>query len=212
MRAGLKRLGVVRAAILGAALGFFALHPYTMFVYGVFEAPHEETTTGFSHVLWHVRQVIYTFEPGMLHMGIPYAVVGAVAGLFFGLWMEAERQRVEVEKRITAADTLKELMVTLSHYLLNACMVIGGYAERSIRKSDDDDMKRRLGVIKDEARQIEDVVKSLQSVDAVVSESYSNAGETKMIDIRRQLERMIEERKKTQGEKPGNNNGKGGSI
>jgi hypothetical protein len=32
-------------------------------------------------------------DPNMLPMGIPFALLGAVAGLFFGFWLEARLLR-----------------------------------------------------------------------------------------------------------------------
>jgi len=44
---------------------------------------------------------------------------------------------LENEKRKTALETLHRLMVTLSHYLLNANTVIGGMVRRSRRNEAD---------------------------------------------------------------------------
>jgi hypothetical protein len=67
-------------------------------------------------------------------MGIPFALFGAVAGLFFGFWLEARRQRFEMEKRLLAVETLRQLMMTFAHYLLNAAQIVGGFATRDIKR------------------------------------------------------------------------------
>lgn len=181
-----KTRRVTLSALGGAALGFFALHPYTMLVYGLYmrhEAGEAGTdVSGMTHGMFHLDAML---------MGVPFAALGAAAGLFFGFWLDARRRQEEMERRACAVDTLKQLMVTLSHYLLNASTVIGGYASHALKKEADGDIRRHLGVIRDEAGHIEDVVKSLQAIETVVSEHYTANGESMMIDIQRQLEERI---------------------
>lgn len=191
------------SALIGAALGYFILHPYTMFIYGLYERPHEELAEGFiPHVWFHVREALATFEPGMLHMGIPYAFLGGFAGLFFGLWLNARKQKVQSELRACAVDTLKTLMVTLSHYLLNAVTIIGGFAWRIQKNSPDDETLKHVMVIRKEAEQIEAVVKSLQSLHEVVTEHYSRDSEAMVIDLTEELKKKMEEQGRRTMDKP----------
>jgi len=176
---------VMLSVLAGAAAGYFVLHPYSMFAYGIYGKFHAALGAG--------ESAFAAFKPEMLHMGIPYAVLGAVGGLFFGLWLEAERRKDEMERRALALDTLRQLIVTLSHYLLNASTVIGGFASRAMKKEDNPDIAKALTVIRDEAGSIEGVVASLQSLETVVTERYTNEGETLMIDIHEKLERKLRE-------------------
>jgi len=183
-----SRRVVAYCTVAGATLGFVALHPYTMLVYGYHEG-HSGAAMPTGDGMF--MAALHAFAPDMLHMGLPFALLGAVAGLFFGFWLVARRQQEESEKRACAVDTLKQLMVTLSHYLLNASTVIGGYAVHSLKAEKDDGIKAHLNVIKEEADCIEAVVKSLQSLDFVVTEHYTKDSETMIIDIQKQLDERL---------------------
>lgn len=194
MNPGVERRRVLISTFAGAALGFLVLHPYTMLVYGAYNQPHAHLPVSwYGHATMHLSDALATFQPGMLHMGIPYIVMGGVTGAFYGLWLNARIRWEEVQLRACAIDTIKQLMVTLSHYLLNAVTIISGYADRAGRKTADETLKGQLAIIKKEAECIEAVVKSLQSVQAVVSESYTKDSETKIIDITEELKKRIEQ-------------------
>ncbi len=121
-------------------------------------------------------------------MGVPFGILGAAAGLFFGYWREAERVKDELEKRECAIDAVKQLTITLSHYLLNASTVIGGYASHISRDERDPGHKEHLESIKEESEKIEAVVKSLQSLKAILAKNSGPDYETMMIDIKKQVE------------------------
>jgi signal transduction histidine kinase len=191
MKAGIKRRRVLMSGLAGAAIGYLILHPYSMLVY-LLHREHEAMERGID-LSTAIHDAAFAFSRGMLHMGIPYALLGAVAGVFFGFWMEAERRRDEMEKRAAAVDTLRQLMVTLSHYLLNATTVIGGYTSLVLRKEDNPELANHLEVIKKESENIEAVVRSLQSLETVETESYGGGSEVLMIDIKRQIEERLKE-------------------
>ncbi len=98
-----------------------------------------------------------------------------------------------MEKRLCAVETLRQLMVTLARHLLNAVQGIGGFAAYVIRKEQDEDIKHRLEIIRNEGRKIEAVIKSLQSLEAVATERYIKNSETMMIDIRKELQERLKE-------------------
>src|SRR5512143_951414 len=173
---------VVLMALLGASFGYLFLHPYTMVVYELHGAHGEKG--GLRGALRLFSNAAASFSPDMLPMGIPFALLGGLAGLFFGFWLNARMRRFEEEKRLLAAETVRQLTVTLSHHLLNAVQGIGGFAASVIRKEQDDDLRRRVELIRDEARKIEAVVKTLQTLETVATERYIGSSETMMIDIR----------------------------
>lgn len=188
------RIRVIVSTLAGSAVGFLVFHPYTMLVYGAYNRPHVHLpATWYGHAAMHLSDALGTFQPGMLHMGIPYLVMGGVTGALYGLWLNARIRWEQAQIRACAIDTIKQLMVTLSHYLLNSVTVIGGYAERAGRKTDDEALKGQLAIIKKEAAGIESVVKSLQSVQAVVSERYTKDSETRILDITKELKKRIEQ-------------------
>ena len=182
---------VVLMALLGASVGYLFLHPYTMVVYELHGAHGEEG--GLRSALRLFSNAAASFSPDMLPMGIPFAVLGGLAGLFFGFWLNARMRRFEEEKRLLAAETVRQLTVTLSHHLLNAVQGIGGFAASVIRKEQDDDLRRRMELIRDEARKIEAVVKTLQTLETVATERYIGSSETMMIDIRNEIRDALKE-------------------
>ncbi|HEX9859659.1 MAG TPA: hypothetical protein VGB23_00535 [Nitrospirota bacterium] len=188
------RTRVLVSTLAGAALGFFVFHPYTMLVYGAYNRPHVHLpVTWHGHVSMHLMDALGTFQPGMLHMGIPYLAMGGVTGALYGLWLNARIRWEEVQLRACATDTIEQLMVTLSHYLLNSATIIAGYAARAGRKTDDGAAKAELEVIRRQAERVEAVVKSLQSVQEVVSESYTKDSETRILDITEELKKRLEQ-------------------
>lgn len=125
-------------------------------------------------------------------MGVPFALLGAVAGLFLGFWVDARRQRFELEKRLLALETLRNVMMTLAHYLLNAAQIVGGFAARDIKSEQDERIRRHLEMMRNEATRIEAVVKSLQSLESVKSDRFLKDGNAAMIDIQEELRKRLE--------------------
>ena len=149
-----------------------------------------------------VEDVPAAFMLDMAPMGLPFALLGALAGLLLGFWLEARSRRFEMEKRLLAVDTLRQLMVTLAHHLLNAVQGIGGFAALALRKEKDEDKRRPLEIIKQESIKIEAVVKALQSLESVTTERYTKSSETLMIDIRKELRERMEALNKEKIESP----------
>jgi signal transduction histidine kinase len=181
--------------LLGGALGFLALHPYTMLIYGLYKEPGDLIRAGYGRVF---HELASSFHPGMLSMGFPFAFLGAVAGLFFGFWLETRRQRLVLEKRLLAVETLRQLMMTISHHMLNAAQIVGGFAARDIRKEQDEDIRKHLEAIRNEAIRIEAVVESLKSLESVKSDRFSGPGGNAMVDIQEKLLEKMEELKRKQ--------------
>jgi nitrogen-specific signal transduction histidine kinase len=92
-----------------------------------------------------------------------------------------------VEKNSLAVETVRQLTVTLAHHLLNAAAGVGLAASWAIRKEQDEEIRRRLEAIREEARRIEAVVESLKTLDTVATERYIKGSMTMMIDIRKEL-------------------------
>ena len=93
MHTGETKGEVFITTLIGAMAGFLFLHPYTMIVYMLHER-HEVVINEFYHALR------FSFQPSMLHMGIPFAILGGVLGLLFGLWHNADKKRHELEKQL----------------------------------------------------------------------------------------------------------------
>ena len=189
-------LRVTAAGVAGAVIGYFILHPYSAVFYSLYPLPHSRTpgsSLSFQEALGQFRLFLDTFN--MWYVGIPYALIGALAGISIGIASEARRRHEEAEKREAARkaahEALQELMVTLSHYLLNASTVIGGYSRLLIRKTKGTELEKPLQAIMEESAYVEAVVDSLQSLEAVKEEEYIPGGHSRMIDIKAELERRI---------------------
>ncbi len=191
---------IILLSLAGGSVGYLLLHPYTMLVYGLYghhAAGPEET-----YLRRMLEDVLAAFRLDMAPMGLPFALLGALAGLLLGFWLEARSRRFEMEKRLLAVETMRQLMVTLAHHLLNAVQAIGGFAALALRKEQDDDKRRPLEIIKQESIRIEAVVKALQSLESVTTERYTKSSETLMIDIRKELQERMEALSKEKIESP----------
>lgn len=176
----------------GVLLGYLLVHPFAMLAYTLGpQHPHEP----WDFTLWG-RQVRVSFSTDMLAMGLAFAVMGGVAGFFLGAWyLQKERlalARLESERRLAALETLRELMVTLAHHIRNANVVIGGFSARLEKRLTDPEMSRQLLMIHGASQEIEAVIASLESLTEIDRTHYVSAWETKMIDLKKELEARLE--------------------
>lgn len=186
----------IAAGVLGAVIGYFILHPYSAVFYSLYPLPHSlppGSNISLTQALSQFRLFLDTFN--MWYVGIPYAILGALAGVSLGFVFEARKQHEEAKKRLAmreaAHEALKALMVTLSHYLLNASTVIGGYSKLLMKKTVGTELEKGLQTITAEAEYIEAVVKSLQDIETIFTEEYVPGGSSRMIDIQADLERRL---------------------
>ena len=181
---------IALSSLVGAVFGYMVLHPYSMLIYGLYG--HRGGVNELPAASHLFRELASSFHTSMLPMGVPFALLGTVAGLFFGFWVDAQRQRFELEKRLLALETLRKLVMTLSHYLLNAAQVVGGFSVRDLKKEQDESIRHHLEVMRNEAMRIEAVVKSLLSLESLKSDRFLKNGSAAMIDIREELRERLE--------------------
>jgi signal transduction histidine kinase len=129
----------------------------------------------------------------MLAMGGAFAFMGGVAGLCLGAW---HLQRVESQRRQAALQTLRELMVTLAHYIRNANQVIGGFSAHLQKHLEDPELLCQLGLIHQASHEIDQVINSLESLTEMNHSRYIGPWETSMIDLKQDLETRLEGRRK----------------
>lgn len=178
------------AGMLG---GYLIFHPYAMAVYFASHM-HEK---GEIHLHWRelVSRALQAFDPMMLAMSIPFIVFGGVIGLLVGKVLERARrlnaEKLEREKQKVALDTLKNLMVTLSHYLLNANMIIGGQVRRCRKATSDKNIVSALVVIEEQGRKIDAVVGALRESTEVKVAGYTSDDKIQMIDISGEIEERL---------------------
>jgi len=190
-----KPVRIALSSLAGGVLGFLILHPYTTLIYGLYKRPGDLFRAGHERVF---NELAASFRPDILHMGVPFAFLGAAAGLFFGFWLEARRQRIEMEKQVLAVETLRQLMMTISHHMLNAAQIVGGFAARDIRKEQDDGIRNHLEAIRNEAVRIEAMVESLKSIESVKGDRFSGNRGASMLDIQKEFLIKTEEWKRKQ--------------
>ncbi len=172
----------------GMLVGYFLLHPFAMLAYTI--RPHHEIQVPMDMPLW-ARELHLAFSLAMAPMGLAFILLGGVAGFSLGAWyLQKERlarESLESQRRLAALETLKDLMVTLAHYIRNANLIIGGFSSRLVKHTDDPEVQRDLKMIQQAAREIEAVIDSLQEVTEISTVPYAANGRARMIDLKKEL-------------------------
>ena len=128
-------------------------------------------------------------------MGGAFVFMGGLVGFFFGIWYyQKERltmERLESQRRQVALETLQELMVTLAHHIRNANMVIGGFSSHLHKHLTGPEEQRQIEMVQQASREIDAVITSLQSLTEVKLTQYVGTWETRMIDLKQELEARL---------------------
>jgi hypothetical protein len=178
------------SSVAGLFSGYLIFHPYTMLVYQLTH-PHP---SGELHYHWQElsARAFEAFKPMMLPMAMPFVLFAGVIGLLIGVLMDRNKrlylEKSEKEKRQVAVETLKNLMVTLSHYLLNANMIIGGKVRHCRKVVSDLDVSKSLEAIEEQGRKIDAVIGALRKVTEIKTTGYTSDGSVQMIDIAKEIE------------------------
>ncbi|MBI5663544.1 MAG: hypothetical protein HZC49_00430 [Nitrospirae bacterium] len=179
--------------LTGIVVGYLMFHPYTMLV-SFFMNNHPDNTGR----LYMNEKSIFTliqatFDPAMFPMAVSFALFGSITGLLIGMIIDRRKRlyeaELENEKKKAALETLHRLMVTLSHYLLNANTVIGGMVRRSRRN--EANVQASLDSIEEEAKKIDAVIRSLKEITEIRTADYTTSGKDLMIDITRNIEEHL---------------------
>ena len=107
--------------------------------------------------------------------------------------VEVEKQRLRVaklenERKTIALETLHQLMVTLSHYLLNANTIIGGMVRRSRRAASEGIRLASLKAVEEQAKKTEIVIQALKRVAEIKTADYTAESHMLMIDVKKEIE------------------------
>ena len=182
---------IIWFTLAGMLLGYLLIHPFAMLANTL--GPHLPYSPK-EFIFWghHLR---VTFGPEMLAMAMAFAFMGGLAGFFFGIWYhQKERltaERLESQHRQVALETLQELMVTLAHHIRNANMVIGGFSKHLLKHISDSEAQRQLAMIQQASREIDAVIASLEGLTEIKRTQYVGAWETRMIDLKKELEARL---------------------
>ena len=177
-------------ALIGAIGGFLIFHPYTMVIHAV---------TGRMHGDFSVKSLLSaakeSLSPEMWLMASAFALSCAWIGILTAAMSERKRRLYEAEldseRQRTAIATLQRLMITLSHYLLNANTVIGGMARRAKKHTTDGQADEFLDLIIKEATRIDEVIAALKRITEFRTADYTSEGRDLMIDIADDLEKAL---------------------
>ena len=186
-------------SIFGACLGFlFPVRLYTIVIFSIFRFAE----TGELAFL----RPNFLEDPRPFRIVISFSVILSygIIGFFFGKWYDRKRkdilERIEHEKKEAAIKTLKELTVSLSHYIINASFIIKGFAQRGIRKATDEKMKEYFSIILEEVDKTIATIKGLEALKEIDSVKYIESGTIMMIDLKEQIDKQLENLKKIEEE------------
>ncbi|MBI5055368.1 MAG: hypothetical protein HZB61_01940 [Nitrospirae bacterium] len=161
---------------IGALAGYAVVHPYTMLVYSL---------TGFAHSGMHLKDIFFSFDREMLPMGVAFTVLGGFIGILIAVVIEKQRQLY------TVIFENEKKKITLSHYLLNANMVIGGMVRRCQRIQTNEDSQCSLEAIAEQAKKIDAVISALKRLTEIKTAKYTAEGHALMIDISKEIEELL---------------------
>lgn len=129
---------------------------------------------------------------------VAYEGKGAIAGICRDITVRVELEEhrlklveLENERKTIALTTLRQLMVTLSHYLLNANTVIGGMARRSMRASSEGARSAALDIIRKQAAKTEGIIEALKRVSEIRTTEYTNESQILMVDLTKEIEETL---------------------
>jgi signal transduction histidine kinase len=181
-------LRLIWFTLAGIVVGYLLMHTFAMLAY-VLDPQHPQASLGFN--IWK-QQMRLAFSREMLAMGGAFAFMGGISGFFLGAWsLQKERwlaEKLESQKRLVALETTKDLMVTLAHYIRNSNMVIGGFSAHLLKYISDREFVDQLLMIQQASRKIEAVVNSLQSLTEISTLKYTDEGQARIIDLKKELE------------------------
>ena len=177
----------ILGAFLGGLTGFLLLHPYVMLLASTGVIPWHSSA---APVHWSLVSIL-ALERSMMPMAVPFALFGAGFGVLAGSYLNrahrVQQLLLEQEKNATTLETVKAFTATLSHYLLNANMIIGGKVRHCIRLAPGQEVLESLQVIEDQGRVIDAVVGALCEA-AKITVLRESLGQVPMIDLVRELE------------------------
>lgn len=188
LKTAFERRPVFWSLIAGIFLGILLLAPYLILSYSLFWFIETGEIGLYRPVAIEGERVFRFF---VLSISFSFVSFGCLIGFTFGKWYVRKQkhieEQIEHEKKKAAIETLRELNVTLSHYIINSSSIIRGFAERGHKKSEDEKMKEYFAIIQEEADKAIAVMKGLSALKDLESIKYIESGTTMMVDLKKQL-------------------------
>jgi signal transduction histidine kinase len=177
--------------LVGMLVGFFVIQPLNVLVYNL--APKIQLE--FQTISFWKRLLDMSTDSVSIFMGLFFAFFGGVTGLCFGMWLyqkdRVQAERIESARRLAALETLKDLMVTLAHYIRNANMVIGGFSGNLVHHLAEDQQKEQAQLIHQASKKIDSVIDSLENLTEISVTQYTTSGTAQMIDLQKELDGKV---------------------
>jgi signal transduction histidine kinase len=177
--------------LVGMLVGFFVIQPLNVLVYNL--APKIQLE--FQTISFWKRLLDMSTDSVSIFMGLFFAFFGGVTGLCFGMWLyqkdRVQAERIESARRLAALETLKDLMVTLAHYIRNANMVIGGFSGNLVHHLAEDQQKEQAQLIHQASKKIDTVIDSLENLTEISVTQYTTSGTAQMIDLQKELDGKV---------------------
>lgn len=182
---------LVGPILVGMFVGFFIIQPLNVLVYNL--AP--EIRWEFQDISFWKRLLDMSTDSTSIFMGLFFAVFGGITGLWFGMWLyqkdRLQAEQIESARRLAALETLKDLMVTLAHYIRNANMIIGGFSSNLAQHLSDAQQKEHARLIHEASKKIDSVIDSLENLTEISVTQYTISGTAHMIDLKKELDGKV---------------------
>jgi signal transduction histidine kinase len=182
---------IIWSTLAGAVIGLLLVHPVAMLAYGM-EHYHPSGPVNLAYFLHLMRQA---FGPGLVHMGLFFALLGGAAGFGLGIFFLQKKrllaETMECQRSLAGLETLRELMITLAHYIRNANMVIGGFSGRMLKQCPGLELQEELRLIQEASQEIDAVIASLQNLTEISTVEYTASSHELMIDLKKELEARL---------------------
>jgi signal transduction histidine kinase len=196
-----RKLKIIWFTVAGMGVGILLVHPVARLAYTMGHL-HPATPLSIPLVLHELRRA---FGPDLIPLGLAFAVLGGAVGWLLGSWFIQKEQlateQMECLRSLTALETLKELMVTLAHYIRNANMVVGGFSAHLLKCVPDPECQKHLHLIQQAAQEIDAVITSLQNLTEISTVEYTAGSHELMIDLKKDIEARLAKAETAEGRK-----------
>lgn len=112
-----------------------------------------------------------------------------------GLKLEEKTIAGDIERQMAAYNTLKQLAVTVAHYIRNANSVIAAQAQLLSRPAAQEVPQKSVLLIRQQSEKIESIVDALLTLSDIKLQKYVGCEDEAIFDLRFKLEEKLGEKK-----------------